>query len=134
MDPKLQELVARTNLDQLLPPASRETDTNQPVQSAAPAKAGAARSTTDPLQIHFATTDIVGKLHDTPTSPKVKTFALVFLGGPFMIFGLLLLGLGWSNPGIGPLRLAIGTAVALLMIGFWPYVIFARHRAARRQS
>lgn len=128
MDPKLQELVARTNLDELLSPVATEINLNQPVQTTESAPAEVARSTTDPLQVHFATADILGKLQDSPTSSGMKTFAVVFLAGPFVIFGLMLIGMAWSNPGVGLVRQILGTIVGLGIAGFWPYIIFSRRR------
>lgn len=115
MDPKLKELVARTNLADLLQPTSPEIDLNQPVETALPPKSEPVRSTVDPFQINFATADIVGKLQDPRTGKGVMTVALVFLGGPVMIF--------W-----------IGSALGLAIAGFWPYVVFARRRKQRQHS
>ncbi|WP_411852109.1 hypothetical protein ACLB90_06225 [Stenotrophomonas sp. LGBM10] len=135
MDPKLKALVEQTNLDELLQPTSREMDLHQPVAPPAPATPAPARSTADPLQIHFASADIVGGLTSgRQTSKRMKGFALAFLGGPMILSGLLLLDLVWNVPGAGVVRLVIGTALSLGLIGFWPYVIFANHRKRRRDG
>ncbi|SFK68844.1 hypothetical protein [Lysobacter sp. cf310] len=140
MDPKLQQLVARTNLDELLAPSAPEVDLNQPVAPPASAPMDPARSTADPFQVNFATTDVIGKLHDGGTSSGVRWFALVFLGGPMLIFGLSLLYLTWYDPQLqlfkipndlgSALKALFGTAAGLAIGGFWPYVIFRRRPAA----
>lgn len=140
MDPKLQQLVARTNLDELLTPPAPEIDLNQPVAPPASAPMEPARSTSDPLQVSFATTDVIGKLHDGGRSSGVRWFALVFLGGPMLIFGLSLLFLTWYDPQLqlfkipndvgSALKALFGTVAGLAFSGFWPYVIFRRRPAS----
>jgi hypothetical protein len=132
MDKKLEQLMARTNLDELVARPAPQMDFNQPVETAAPPKIDSARSTSDPLQIHFATTDIVGKLKDSDTGSGVKTFAFVFLGGPLILFGLGMVAMAWSNPELSPLRLLLSTVFGLTMAGFWPYIIFSNRRKVRR--
>ena len=134
MDPKLQELVGRTNLGELIQPAAPEMDLNQPVEVAPPPKLDAARSTVDPLQINFAAADIAGKLQDSRTGSGLKAFAFVFLGGPMMILGLGLIGIAWSNPGLGVTRVLFGTVLGLAMAAFWPYIIFANRRKKSRSN
>ncbi|MGH6754621.1 MAG: hypothetical protein ACREO0_14815 [Pseudoxanthomonas sp.] len=126
MDPKLKDLVARSNIGDLLQAPAPELDLNQPVETAQPAKIDAARSTVDPLQINFAAADIAGKLQDSRTGKGVKIFAFVFLGGPMMIFGLGLVVMAWSNPEVGIIRALFGTAFGLAIAGFWPYLIFKK--------
>lgn len=143
MDPKLQELMARTNLDQLLAPPSQEVDLNQPVAPLAPEPMEPARSTVDPFQANFATTDVIGKLHDGGAGSGVRWFALIFLGGPMLIFGLSLLYLTWYDPqsgafkvpdGIGAaLKALFGTVAAFAVGGFWPYIIYRRRPPVKRQ-
>ena len=128
MDKKLEQLMARTNLDELVARPAPQMDFNQPVETAAPAKIDVARSTTDPLQIHFAAADVVGKLKDTDTRSGMKAFASVFLGGPLILLGLSVVAMVWSNPDLGPVRLLLGTVFGLGMAGFWPYFIFSRRR------
>lgn len=127
MDPKLQQLVSRTNLNELLQPAAPEVDLNQPVDTAQPAPLDPPRSTVDPFQVNFATTDIVGKLQDTRSS-GVKTFALIFLGGPMAVFGIALVFMAFSNPEVGMLRRVFAITVGSALAGFWPYLIFKRRR------
>ena len=126
MDPRIQKIVARTNLGDLIQPSSPDMDLNQPVEVAPPPEIDVARSTVDPFQVNFATADIAGKLQDSRTGRGVKTFALVFLGGPMMIFGLGLVGMAWSNPTLGVIRLLFVTVFGLAIAGFWPYIIFAK--------
>jgi len=135
VDPKLQELKARTNFDELFKPSAPEMDLNQPVQSAPSLQEiQAARSTTDPLQINFAAADIAEKLHNSRTSNGLKVVALIFVGGPTTFFGLALIISAWSNPSLGAGRALFATAVGLLIAGFWPYVIFANRRKKSRSS
>ncbi|OUL17083.1 hypothetical protein B0X78_02005 [bacterium AM6] len=79
--PKLKALIEQTNLSDLLPPVPREMDLQQPVAPPEPAKPQPARSTNDALQVHFGGTDMVGKLANAPTSGRIKTFAMILLGG-----------------------------------------------------
>lgn len=134
MDPKLKELVGRTNLGELLQPATPEIDLNQPVETVAPAKPDPARSTADPFQINFATGDIAGRLQDRHTGKGVKTFALVFLAGPMMIFGLGLVVMAWSSPSSSVLGIYFSSLFGLAIAGFWPYVMFANRRKRSRSS
>jgi hypothetical protein len=134
MDPKLHELINRTNLGELLKPADSNINLTQPVETAPPPVIDVARSTVDPVQINFATSDIVGKLQDSHTSSGVKAFAFVFLGGPLIIFGLGLIVMAWSNSELGTIRVFFATFVGLAIAGFWPYIIFANRRKKSRGS
>ncbi|GAB3092340.1 hypothetical protein [Lysobacter terrae] len=134
MDPKLKELVGRTNLGELIHHSAPEVDLNQPVDTVAPPKADVARSTTDPLQINFATADIAGKLQDSRTGKGVKAFALIFLGGPMTIFGLGLIFMAWSSPTTSAVSAYFSTLIGLAIAGFWPYVVFANRRKQSRNS
>jgi hypothetical protein len=135
VDPKLQKLRARTNFDELFKPSEPELDLNQPVQSApSPQEIEVARSTTDPLQINFATADIAEKLHNSRTRKGMKIFALLFIGGPTIFFGLALVVTAWSNPSMGAARAFFATVFGLVVAGFWPYVIFANRRKGSRSS
>ena len=135
MDPRLQKLKARTNFDELFKPSVPELDLNQPVQSAPlPQEIETARSTTDPLQINFATVDVVEKLHNSRTGKGMKIFALVFVGGPTIFFGLALIVMAWSNPSMGGIRVLFATVLGSVMAGFWPYIIFANYRKRSQSS
>ncbi|WP_181113027.1 hypothetical protein [Xanthomonas pisi] len=134
MDPKLKELVARTNLGDLLQPTSPEIDLNQPVETAPPTKSEPVRSTVDPFQINFATADIVGKLQDPRTGKGVTTFALVFLGGPLMIFWIGLVFMAWTSPNGSVFGKLFASALGLAIVGFLPYVVFARRRKQPRRN
>jgi len=135
MNPKLQEANPEINLAELLRPSLPEMDLNQPVE-ASPSQPSIdeVRSTTDPLQINFATADIAGKLHNSRTSAGVKTFALIFVGGPTMLFGLGIIVMAWSKPELDMLRALLTSVLGLAMIGFWPYIIFANRRDKSRRS
>lgn len=87
MDPKLQKLLDRTNLAELIPPSAHEVDLNQPVVAAPPPKMELPRSTVDPFQINFASADIARKLQDSRTGSGVKAFALIFLGAQWLSSG-----------------------------------------------
>ncbi|MDN8647717.1 hypothetical protein [Stenotrophomonas indicatrix] len=126
MDPKLKALIEQTNLSDLLPPTPREMDLQQPVAPPEPAKPQPARSTNDALQVHFGGTDMVGKLANAPTSGRIKTFAMILLGGPTIVFGLLLLGMVWTEPGKSVFALVYGTVIAAVLIGIWPYLLFRK--------
>ena len=108
MDPKLKALIEQTNLSDLLPSAPKEMDLQQPVAPPEPAKPQPARSTNDALQVYFGGTDMVGKLANAPTSGRIKTFAMILLGGPTIVLGLLLLGMVWTEPGKSVLALVYG--------------------------
>jgi hypothetical protein len=126
VDPKLKELVGRTNFGELVSPSVPQLDLNQPVASAPPpAEAEPIRSTVDPFQINFATVDIVGKFRDTRAGKGTKTFALLFLGIPMMLFGFGLVAMAWSQPGNSGLARLFASALGLGCAGFWPYVIYA---------
>ena len=130
--PEMQPLVT---LDELRRPSPPEMDLNQPVESAPlPLDIEVARSTTDPLQINFAAADIAGKLHNSRTSSGVKTFALVFIGGPTTIFAIGLIATAWSNPRLDAMRVLFDTALGLVLAAFWPYVIFAHRRKKAKSS
>lgn len=126
MDPRLKALIEQTNLPDLLPQASQEVDLQQPVAPAEPAKPQPARSTNDALQVYFGGTDMVGKLANAPTSGKVKTFAMILLGGPTIVFGLLLLAMVWTDPPKPVFARAYGTIIALVLVGIWPYLLFRK--------
>jgi hypothetical protein len=129
VDPKLKELVGRTNLGELVTPAAPEIDLNQPVASAPlPPEADPIRSTVDPLQINFATVDMVGKFRGGGAGKGTKAFALVFLGVPMMFFGLGLVVMAWTQPNDKLLACLFVTAFGLGLAGFWPYVIYANRR------
>lgn len=132
MDPKLKELVDRTNLGDLIQPASPELDLNQPVQTTSPPTMEPARSTTDPLQINFAVADMAGKLQESRTGAGVKAFALVFLGGPMMIFGFGVVYMAWTNSSTTLLGALYASVVGLLFAGFWPWLVLARRRKQER--
>ncbi|MCL7713128.1 hypothetical protein [Stenotrophomonas mori] len=132
MDSKLKDLVARTNIDELVQPPPAGIDLNQPVQSTVATVIEPARSTTDPLQIHFATADIVGKLQEPHAGGGLRSFALVFLGGPALLFGALSIATAWSNPAVGVVRAVAVTLFGLAMIGFWPWLLLRGRRRARR--
>ena len=134
MDPKLQELLDRTNLAELIPQSVHEIDLNQPVVAAPPPKMELPRSTVDPFQINFASADIARKLQDSRTGSGVKAFALIFLGGPMIIFGLGMIYLAWAGPRHNPLGTLCATALGLGIAGFWPYVIYANRRKRAPRS
>lgn len=128
MDPNLKDLIAQTNLDELLRSDDPQRNYNQPVATPTSAPIDPARSTTDPLQIHFASANVLGGLRsDHPVSSRLKLFALIFIGGPTMVTGLILLEVVWNGTG-GLLGKAIGAVFALGMIAFWPLMIFAKRR------
>lgn len=126
MDPKLKALVEQTNLSDLLPQAPQEMDLRQPVAPPEAAKPQPARSTNDPLQVHFGGTDMVGKLANAPTGRGVRIFAMILLGGPTIVLGLLLLGMVWTEPGKSVFALVYGTIIAAVLIGIWPYLLFRK--------
>ena len=126
MDPKLKALIEQTNLSDLLPQAPQEMDVEQPVAPPEPARPQPARSTNDALQVHFGGADMVGKLANAPTGKGVRTFAMIFLGGPTIALGLLLLAMVWTEPGKPVLALIYGTVVAAVLIGMWPYLLFRK--------
>ena len=135
MNPRRQDLGTLTNLDELLKPSAPEMDLNQPVEAAPPPpEIEVARSTTDPFQINLATADIAGKLHNTRTSSRVKIFALVFIGGPMMVFGIGIIAMAWSNPELGAIRVVFVSILGLAIAGFWPYIIFANRRKKPQSS
>ncbi len=133
MDDKLKALVERTNIDQLLAPTSRETDLNQPVQARAEVPDVQVRSTTDPLQVHFATADIIGKLQEPAASSRMRGFALVFIGGPTIVFGLLMIALAITGADSTPQRV-FGATVGLAVIAFWPWLIYRGRRRAKKAA
>lgn len=133
MDPKRKALVDRTNFGDLIQPTMPELDLNQPVETASPPTMEPARSTTDPLQINFAVADIAGKLQESRTGTGVKAFALVFLGGPMMIFGLGVVYMAWTSTTATRLGTLYATVVGLLFVGFWPWLVLANRRK-RSQS
>lgn len=128
MDPKLKDLIAQTNLGDLLQSDAPQRDYSQPVATPAPAPVDPVRSTTDPLQTHFATASVVGGLRgERPVSGRLKLFALIFVGGPTILTGLVLLEVVWNGPA-GVVGKAIGIALTLAMIAFWPLLIYAKGR------
>jgi hypothetical protein len=129
MDPNVKDLLAQTNLGELLQPSAPERVYHQPVATPTPAPPEPARSTTDPLQVHFGEVSVVGGLRsDSPVSGRLKLFALVFLGGPTIITGLLLLDLAWSNANGGLFGKIVGSLFSLGMIAFWPFIIYGKRR------
>lgn len=134
MDPKLKDLVGRTNLGDLIDSAPPDMDLNQPIRTGPLPETTPARSTVDPFQINFATADIAGKLQDTRTGKGVKVFALVFLGGPAMIVGLGLVCMALTSDSGSMVGKLVGIAFGLALAAFWPAIIFARRRGARPES
>ncbi len=139
MDEKLKALLARTNLDELAPTTSQTLDYNQPVATAAASKPVEMRSTTDPLQVRFAGADMIDKLQEPRVGGKLRLFALVFLAGPFIAAGLMLLNVSWFDPvngGLRPLasatawlRSGLGTAVSAAFIGVPAWLVLRRKPA-----
>ncbi len=129
MDPKLNDLLAQTNLGELLQPSAPERNYHQPVTPPTPATPEPARSTTDPLQVHFGQVSVVGGLRsDSPVSGRLKLFALVFIGGPTIITGLLLLNIVWSNANGGLFGKIVGSLISLAIMAFWPFIIYGKRR------
>ncbi len=132
MDPKFREIAARTNLGDLLQPASSDEDVNQPVALAPPPEIEVARSTVDPFHANLATADIAEKLHHSRIGPNLKVCALILLGIPQLISGIGLINMAWSDPTLGPLDSLLSTLVGIAVAAFWPYIIFGnRNRKAR---
>lgn len=129
MDPKLKDLIAQTNLGDLLQPANPQQDYQQPVAPPAPTTPEPARSTTDPLQVHFADVSVVGALRsDSPVSGRLRLTALFFLGGPTIITGLVLLDIVLRNDNATLFGKAVGALFCLGIIAFWPLIIYAKRR------
>ncbi|MCC4595362.1 hypothetical protein NRY95_05180 [Xanthomonas campestris pv. phormiicola] len=138
MDPKMQALLARTNVTELVAPAAVEQVTHQPVRPEPPPAQRPLYSTADPFQYHLATTEIVCKLQERTTRPAVRAFGWLVFGVPMALFGLMLLQLVWYDAGLhawkiphtvgGALRTLVGTASALAFIVAYPY--FTRRRGA----
>jgi len=89
------------------------------------------RSTTDPLQINFASADMAGALQKPTTKPFVKVFAWTFLAGPFMAYALMMLYNLLTNIPDDPSPAQIVARVGGLLLsvaigGFWPYVLTRR--------
>jgi hypothetical protein len=131
MNPKLKALIGQTNLSDLLPQAPQEVDLQQPVAPPEPAKPQPARSTSDALQVHFGGTDMVGKLANAPTSRRVKIFAMILLGGPTIVFGLLLLSMVWTDPAKPVFARVCGTLISAMLIGIWPYLLFRKRERSQ---
>ena len=120
-------------VDELLQPSAPEMDLNQLVEPApAPLNIDPVRSTTDPLQINFASVDIGARLHNTRTGPGIKSFALVFIGGPTIIAGLAFIFAAWTDPRADALHVLFKTLLGVAVAGFWPYIIFANGRRKSR--
>lgn len=130
MDDKRKELVGRTNIDQLLGLTAREIDLNQPVQARQDVADVQIRSTTDPQQIHFATTDVIGKLQEPAASSRMRAFALVFIGGPMIVFGLMLIGMALSSD-VSLLRRLLVSVLGGAMAAFWPFLIYRGRRRSK---
>ncbi|AJC47381.1 hypothetical protein [Xanthomonas sacchari] len=136
MDPKLQALLARTNVADLVQPAAAEQVTDQPVQPASPTAPPPKHVTSDPFQYHLATTEVVGKLADRRTSPALRFFGWLIFGLPMALFGLMLLHLVWYDAAVHAwkvphslgqaLRTLFGSASALAFIVAYPF--FTRRR------
>lgn len=132
MDPKLKALVGHTNIETLIQGKVEEVDLHQPVQSGSVPVIEPMRSTADPLQIHFATGDMVGKLREPSSNNRMRTIAVVFIGLPMMLMALILLVSAWTSPTVTPARALLTSGIALAMFAFWPWLIFSgrRKRAA----
>lgn len=135
MDPKLKALMERTNIDELVNQAPLQFDLHQPVQSGSVAPIEPMRSTADPLQINFATADMIGKLREPGTNSRLRTIAVIFIGSPMMLFSVIMLGTAWTSPSVSLVRALIVSAFALAMFAFWPWLIYSgRSRRANSAS
>jgi hypothetical protein len=147
MDPKIQDILVRTNLQELVQAVPENSfDLNQPVRaSESQNELEVRRSTADPLQIHFADVDMVGKIQSGYNSPGIRFGAWMFLALPMIFFAFMFLCLIWYDMGAGEIKLPstlreacisiVGTAFSLAFGGFWPYLIWrgkqARNHAVR---
>jgi hypothetical protein len=138
MDEKLKELLARTNVDELVSPAARALDLNQPVASAPEPKPRTFHSTTDPLQIHFAAADVLGKITTSRTPRWMRLVGMVVVCAPLAVIGLeTALGAWMVAPGeiLVPqtprefARVVLGTLAFVLLAVATPWLVY---RAARR--
>ena len=91
------------------------------------------RSTTDPLQVYFASADMAGGLQKSTTKPFVKVFAWIFLAGPCMVYALILLQGFFSNfpeqpTGTQLLARLAALAFTVVLGGFWPYVLTRKEK------
>lgn len=138
VDPKMQALLARTNVTELVAPAAVEQVTDQPVRPEPPPTQRPLHSTSDPFQYHLATTEIVGKLQDRRTKPALRVFGWFAFGLPMAVFGVLLLQLTWYDSALQAwkiphsagqaLRALFGSACALAFMAAYPY--FTRRRGS----
>ncbi|GEM_PF-6386965 len=138
MDDKLKELLARTNVDELVSPAARALDLNQPVASAPEPEPRTFRSTTDPLQINFAAADVLGKITTSRTRPWMRVVGMIVVCSPLVVIGLeTALGAWMVAPGEFMVpqtpreyaRVTLGTLAFVLLAVVTPWLIY---RAARR--
>ena len=133
MNSKLQE--PNVSLEELLRPSAPEMDLNQPVDPVPPAlNIDAPRSTSDPLQINFATADVADKLHNYGTSNGLKISAFVLFAVPAMIGAGWLIAKAWSDPRLRAVDVLFDTLIGLAIAGFWPYVILANRRKKSQSS
>ena len=144
-DSKIQKLLSRTNLDQLLTPPAKELNFNPPVETKPPPAINAPRSTVDPLQVNYASADIAARFRNPRVSNRLRVFGLLLLGGPLLLSGFVLILTVWFGPDLGQFRKpesAGGLIVNVLLTigglgvaGFWPCMIFAnKYRSAKNED
>ncbi|MCW0373977.1 MULTISPECIES: hypothetical protein [Xanthomonas] len=139
MDPKLHDVLARTNVAELVQPACAEQVTHQPVQPEPAPPPPPRYATSDPFQYHLASTEVVGKLAEGRTSPALRFFGWLVFGLPMASFGLMMLHAIWYDASAHALyvphtlgqavRMLLGTASALAFVVAYPY--FTRRRTGK---
>jgi hypothetical protein len=131
------ELRRLTNIDELLGAPVIESKAELPAAPAMGEKNPDSdqpmplRSTTDPLQVYFASADIAGGLQKPTTKPFVKAFAWIFLAGPFIAYALMMLYTLVSNFPAEPtgkqlLARLFGLVLTVVIGGFWPFVLMRK--------
>jgi len=128
------ELRRLTNIDELLGPRQAESKAEVPTAPALDDKGPpdvSLRSTTDPLQINFASADMAGGLQKSNTKPFVRMFAWTFLAGPGFIWAAVMLYnlvVGFpSDPNPRQVLAGVfGVALVIVIGGFWPFVLTRR--------
>lgn len=125
VDPKLRNLIDRTDLDALLsPPQAPFRDVVDPAR----ASARRPRSTAS-APPGVPADDVVYLVPNR----SVRSVILVAAGGPIMLIGMMLLEVIWSTlPDGGTMIRAALTVIPVLMIGYLPYRLLGRRGTPRR--
>lgn len=123
----------RTDIDEILPSRPVPGEVPQPVAEAAPKDVWIARTTTDPLQINFATADLAEAVQKPNRHRVLRLLAVFALTVPSVLVSICLLqqvpyGASESSGGGEPFPLLMIQCLLLAVLGIvWPILLVRRY-------